>query len=541
MELAKMTLEEKVGQTLILGFTGSDLKAHEYEKVIQELKPAGFRLNPVYDAEGAYKPGGAAAAPTKPMRPQDYAELLEQLQQISLKSNGRRLFFCLDQEGGATSNFNRGAALFPFPMGYGMCLDAKDAEDQAFFVGRQLLSIGINLVHGPVVDINVNPKNPGIGVRSYHSKTEVVTEFGKAALRGFRRAGIIASVKHLPGKGDVEVDTHYEAVVIPQPLETMMSRELAPFKALVDSGAEVLMTSHAIVPSFGDDKLPFTISQPGIDIIREKLGFKGVLETDHILMEGLAKLFPVEELAVRCLLAGNDLVLFKLSPFAERLKVRDAVLNAVKEERIPLPVLDAAVERVLRLKEKYNLLKPGRPKTEDPAGWLQNKQVMELTRNHHRRMCVVSHNKGLLPLTRPGRVALVEVCNPYCKDSAGEHSHQGMLKEVYCRYGRDFQFMGFTQKEIDGNRESVLAKVKSADLLVVTCFTRAFDQSLAFARECCKHAKKSLLITFSPYHAGLVTEATAAITTFSDALPGIEAALAMAFGKAEAGKIKRPL
>ncbi len=539
--ISRMSLEEKVGQCLILGFSGNDLRVHDYERVVEELKPAGFRLSP------NHQDSSPVPAPSKIIPIEDYAAILQHLQDLSLKHCGWKLLYSLDQEGGSTSNLSRGLVLFPYQMGYGMCLEPKDAEDMAYAVGSQLMAVGLNMIHGPVLDINVDWRNPGINVRAFHSNVDVVCEFGKAVLAGYKRAGIIASVKHLPGKGDLVVDTHVATASLAHPLDLLFARELKPFKALVEAGAEVLMSSHVTVPAFGDDKLPFTISKPGMDLVRNEFGFNGVIETDHIMMQGLLKYFPQEEIAIRCLEVGNDLILYKLVEFENRLKIRDALCESVVKGRVSEAHLNTAVERVLTLKARYKLNDTTQVHPNGLDQLLADGHIQKLAQDHHRQICVVTHDpKGQIPFTATHgkasiRPLVIDLCSQLCEDSAAEQAQRGMLKGMLPAYLTEYDYLDLNETQITDRHEEIFTKAKTRDWIIMTCFTRWEDDAIKLSQDLASAGNQILLIAYSPYLKYFTPEASAIITTFSDTSVGIQAGIDVVFGRQPAAKIRRAI
>ena len=221
-------------------------------------------------------------------------------------------------------------------------------------IGEQLAAMGINVDFAPVLDVNNNPDNPVIGVRSFGEDPQLVAKLGVAALRGFRQAGVISCVKHFPGHGDTAVDSHRDLPVQPASRARLDEVELAPFRAAIDAEAPLLMTAHIVFPVL-DDRWPATLSRSILtDLLRGELGYRGVVVTDCLEMDGIAKHFGVEEAAITAVEAGADCLLACHSLETQR-RIHAALLDAARAGRLSPTRIDASVDRILALKSEYGL------------------------------------------------------------------------------------------------------------------------------------------------------------------------------------------
>jgi len=236
-----------------------------------------------------------------------------------------------------------------------MALGAARSSDLAYqsaaVLGKELMSLGINMNFAPVLDVNVNYLNPVIGVRSFGEDPDLVAKLGVSQVRGYQDQGILTTAKHFPGHGDTDVDSHYGLPIIHHDPETLKKVDLKPFQAAIEAGTDAIMTAHIVVPALDGSGLPATLSRPILTgLLREEMGFEGLIITDSLGMSG-ANVLPPEEVPVQAFLAGNDIL---LNPPDVELAYQ-AVLKAVKEGRIAEERLNESVYRILKVKKDKGL------------------------------------------------------------------------------------------------------------------------------------------------------------------------------------------
>jgi beta-N-acetylhexosaminidase len=297
---------------------------------------------------------------TSPAQVKSLGEGLQKLAQETRLSIP--LLITADQEGGIVARLTQGFTVFPGNKALGMTGNPELAKESAFAIGRELHAVGVNVNLSPVVDVNINPRNPIIGIRSFSDSPETVVTFGRKALEGYRQSGTIACLKHFPGHGDVEVDSHHDLPLINKSMEELRRVELKPFAELA-SETDTIMTAHILVPALDPDNCS-TLSKKTLDFLRLDLGFKGVIIADSLVMQGvLKKCGSVDEAAVQALNAGCDILMFGGRQLIDgtntELTVTDirrihhSVVEAVKSGRVSEDRLNQAVEKVLQLKNKY--------------------------------------------------------------------------------------------------------------------------------------------------------------------------------------------
>jgi beta-N-acetylhexosaminidase len=241
-----------------------------------------------------------------------------------------------------------GATAFPRNMAFGAVGDEKLVYEAGRITAIESRAIGVQVNFAPVVDVNNNPRNPVINTRSYGEDPALVGKLGSAYVRGLQDGGMIATLKHFPGHGDTDVDSHLGLPIITDPRESLETTEFPPFKAGIAAGAGAVMTAHIEMPALDPaPNTPSTLSQPIVSgVLRHDLGFEGLIYTDSMGMAGVTQLYKPGEAAVRAIKAGNDLVLHSPDDGAAF-----AGLKAAAETgEIPRARLDASVERILRAK-----------------------------------------------------------------------------------------------------------------------------------------------------------------------------------------------
>ena len=262
------------------------------------------------------------------------------------------LFIAIDAEWGIGMRLD---SVEPFPRQLSM--GAFASSDLVYQMGAaiadQCKRLGIQINYGPVIDINNNPSNPVINDRSFGQSKSKVIQQGVAYMKGMQDNGIMATAKHFPGHGDVNVDSHFDLPVINKSRAALDTLELEPFKALINAGIESIMVAHLSVPAIDDrPKYATSISPKAVNgLLKKELGFKGISVTDAMDMKAIANYFPQGEANVQALLAGNDMLCLP----GEVGQSIDKVREAVKERRIKRSEINTRVKKILVAKYKYGL------------------------------------------------------------------------------------------------------------------------------------------------------------------------------------------
>jgi beta-N-acetylhexosaminidase len=329
--LAQMTVDEKIGQVIFPVTSGvfTNQDSDEFQKIkdnIQKCHVGGYHL------EG-YSGGNPASGVLLVTR-------MQQLAKLPLLITG-------DFEGGAGYQF-AGATRFPRGMAIGATGNPQYAYDAATFTAKEAKALGVYVNFYPVVDVNNNPQNPIINIRSFGEDPQKVGEFGAAYIKGTQDAGALATAKHFPGHGDTSVDSHLELPVINFDRARLNLIELPPFIAAIKAGADVIMTAHINLPQFErTPAVPASLSAAlTTGLLRKELGFKGLVFTDALVMHAIARNFGAEQAVVMALQAGADVA---LEP-ADVPKAFEALKAAVSKGEITEQRLDESVRRLLAAK-----------------------------------------------------------------------------------------------------------------------------------------------------------------------------------------------
>ncbi|KUO13753.1 glycoside hydrolase family 3 protein [Streptomyces sp. DSM 15324] len=352
--LSRMTPAEKVGQLFVARVYGHS--ATEPDRADADANRAELGVRTAAELVAKYRVGGIIyfswAHNTRD--PRQIAELSDGIQRAALgQPGGVPVLISTDQEHGIVCRIGGPATLFPGAMALGAGGDPADARALGRIAGLELRAMGVRQNYSPVADVNVNPANPVIGVRSFGSDPEAVAALVAEEVRGYQEAGVAATAKHFPGHGDTAVDSHTGFPVITHTREVWERLDAAPFRAAIAAGVDAIMTGHLLVPALDDSGDPATLSRPVITgILRERLGYDGVVVTDALGMAGVRTRYGDDRVPVLALKAGVDQL---LDP-PDLALAHGAVLKAVADGELTEERLDASVLRILRLKEKLGLL-----------------------------------------------------------------------------------------------------------------------------------------------------------------------------------------
>jgi beta-N-acetylhexosaminidase len=337
-----MTLKQKVGQMIMTSIIGREMSP-KLASFLKEIEPGGITLF-TYNIR----------------KPEQLRELNRSIYlEMQRTGSGITPFIAIDQEGGLVSRLHKQVAVLPGNMTLGATRSTDLALRAGRLLGQSLRDYGFNMNLAPVLDINSNPQNPVIGIRSYSSDAKLVSSMGGAFIKGLQSNGVIAVGKHFPGHGDTFGDSHSQLPVISKGLRTLEKREFVPFEnAFRNDGLEVLMTAHIALPELHHGRrIPATLSKLMLtDILRHRLGYKGVIMTDGMEMKGLLKTAgTLGRAAVLAVSAGADVLTINADPDAAR-QIQHSLLRAIRDGRISQQRIDESVRRILAVKQHHGLL-----------------------------------------------------------------------------------------------------------------------------------------------------------------------------------------
>lgn len=449
--LADLTLEEKIGQMLWVGLAGPELDAQA-----EALLAAG-------------KAGGVILFARNGTDPLAVRGLTDQLQATVAKRDRATpaLVVMVDQEGGLVQRYRAPLTDWPGNMALGAAADRDLAYQMAAATAAELRSLGIHMNLAPVADVNNNPNNPVIGLRSFGEDVRAVSALVAATVRGYQDHGVMAVVKHFPGHGDTEVDSHHALPVIDHTLERLEAVELPPFAAAMEAGVSAVMAAHINFPALAPDSKPATLSPAVLTgLLRERLTYQGVVVTDAMEMAALAGTTGVAEGLVEAVLAGADALLVAES-FAEQAAFHAALVSAVQQGRIPEARIEAAVRRLLLLKGEAGLL-PDRsgapaavalpPATGGP--WAEHRTLAQ--RIADQAVTLVRDDAGLVPV-RLGAGAHLVVISPGPAAPDGLTALGRSIKEQHARMT---EVVVDRRTPTDAERAEVSRQIGAADLVL---------------------------------------------------------------------------
>ncbi|KGM45213.1 glycoside hydrolase family 3 N-terminal domain-containing protein [Neobacillus niacini] len=347
--IKQMSMEEKVGQMLM-----PDFRTWK-GKNVTEMNPEIAKL--VKD----YHLGGVILFRENTVSADQTTKLVSAYQEAAEKYG---LLISIDQEGGIVTRLQTGTDM-PGNMALGAARSEELAEKVGRTIGKELHALGINMNFGPVLDVNNNPDNPVIGVRSFGEDPELVANLGNAYIKGLHETGTAATAKHFPGHGDTAVDSHVGLPSVPHDIDRLKKVELYPFQQAMDAGIDAIMSAHVTFPKIDDTKaiskkdgtevsVPGTLSHKILTgLMREEMGFKGVIVTDAMNMGAIADHFGPVDAAIRAVKAGTDILLMPVGIEA----VANGIYEAVASGDISEDRLEQSVERILTLKLNRGIVK----------------------------------------------------------------------------------------------------------------------------------------------------------------------------------------
>ncbi|MEU1402233.1 glycoside hydrolase family 3 protein [Streptomyces sp. NPDC005728] len=406
--VSRMTLEEKVGQLFVMRVYGHSATAPDQADIDANLKEIGVRT--AAELIEKYRVGGIIyfTWAHNARDPHQIAELSNGIQKASLEQpRGLPVLIATDQEHGIVCRVGKPATLFPGAMAIGAGRSRSDARALGRISGAELRAMGINQDYSPDADVNVNPANPVIGVRSFGADPEAVAGLVAAEVSGYQASRVAATAKHFPGHGDTAVDSHTGFPVITHSRELWEKLDAVPFRAAVAAGIDSIMTAHIQFPALDDSGDPATLSRPILTgILRGELGYDGVVVTDSLGMEGVRTKYGDDRVPVLALKAGVDQLLNPPSVDV----AWHAVLEAVRGGELTEARLDESILRILRLKARLGLLDRAhvtRSGVDRTVG--TRAHLAAADRIAERTTTLLVNEDGLLPLDRRTRPRILVV------------------------------------------------------------------------------------------------------------------------------------
>ena len=567
--LAKMTLDEKVGQLLTFTRRGAMITPSGIEQITR-LQCGGLCLEPyaVETCKNLYWGNSQIDKTFKPPKgyftisntyfagknfgisitPGDYTKDLNKLQKIAL---GRRskipLHMTIDFEGDFKNDYmSGGIRQFPPPMGMAAIGDPKMTYKINNTIARQLSNIGVTQMYSPVCDVNINPKNPEIGVRSFGDDPQVCAQHAVAFIKGLQDGGVAATAKHFPGRGDSATDAHDVLDIIRADKKRMWEVELVPFKAAIEAGVMAVMTGHSVYPAF-DDKYPTTLSEKLLTgLLRKELGFDGVIVSDAIGMAAILKQWPLPQACAMAIKAGCDTILLKADD-ESRSQCFFGIKQAVETGFLSEERLNEAVTHLLRMKYEQGLFETaGKRDPKKAQTFAMSKPVVDFCWDVSKKaLMTMRNNNKVLPLSPKEKLLVIEQRIPYEFCGKDPYMHQHMFCEDMIEYTQN---MILTDTDFAANEDEVaecLELAKQVDTVVMTNYYARIvktGNNRLLVKKLKEAGKKVVVMTNFPYVEGTTAEADAVVCNFSGTPDSIRAAVGMMFGKIKQNpKTKLPI
>ncbi len=548
--MSVMTLEEKLGQMFMLDFRRWKNREDAGQNDHQVFSPE------VGEIIAKYGLGNVIL----------FAENFADIEQIvrfnhNLKNsvvNGIPMLVGVDQEGGRVVRMNDGCSM-PGNMCIGATGDPENAYTNGYIIGTELKAVGINCDFAPDLDVNNNPANPAVNLRSFASRHDYAADYGVKMALGMQAAGVAATGKHFPGHGDTNVDSHIGLPTVNKTLDDLMEAELIPFIATSKAGIKLYMTAHMQFPLIakesyvskqtGEEMIaPATLSKTILtDLLREKLGYEGVVITDSMQMQAISTHIGSHPSLIKAINAGVDILLMfiTLRSVEDEYKLADvftALTNAVKSGELSMDRINESTKRVLDLKIDMGLFDEEEKSLEEKISYAKSVVGCEAHRALERKITAdgitLLENKGVLPLDLSGDKKVLYVSQFSNKVTSFEFAVKRLISEgKISKFDYDTYAYGSESVASDGLK----AKIDGADYVVIVTESEApvaadkayVSLPLSVCKYCKETGKKIIVISsYLPYDAALYTDADALLVSYCAKGMSKEAAADLATTKA---------
>lgn len=505
--LAQMTLEQKIGQVMVIGFDGPETDDGLLEMIED------------------YHVGGVILFARNVESPRQVATLTNALQSAAALSTAVEsahpgLLIAIDQEGGRVARLieSKGFTEFPSAMALTATGDVENARRVAEAMAAEMRAVGINADFAPDLDVNNNPANPVIGIRSFSSEPGLVAQYGVAFVEGLQDDGVLAFGKHFPGHGDTSVDSHVSLPLVPHERARLEAVEFVPFKAAMGANVAGIMSAHVTFPAIdATPGLAATLSSKVLtDLLREELGYGGLLVTDSLEMGALSG-YPVPVAAATALQAGADLLLFNRDHTLHRAAFRE-IQTWIEDGRIPEVRLNEAVRRVLQAKARFGLLNPEPVDVAAADAACGTSGTRALSRTIAEQSITLIHtgSPAALPLTPGSKLLVVET-----------PSASGLGREL------DVPFIVVDDRPTRAQRQSALSMARDGRTVIVAVADASrFSEQVELVEAFIKTSSPVIVIaTRTPYDLAVMPDQATLLATYGLNPPTLEALLRVLRGE----------
>ena len=557
--MGKMNLNQKVGQMMVFGFAAPIITPDTVE-LIRKYHVGGLRIclkfrtqTLLHDIKPGSEPGESVfrslqypsgknrdyADPKQCVActPQEYASVLNQLRDYALdRQLGIPLHFTIDQEGNGSDDLINGQRLFPHPMGLTASGEPELAYRVAKAIGMQARAIGANMIHSPVLDVNTNPRNPEIGTRAFSDNSKDVIKYALRTLNGFQETGLVATGKHFPGRGESESDAHWGLPSVNLDLETLYSVHIAPYRSLIEAGLPAVMTAHCLYPALGVTEVPSSTSEKVIKgILRDELGFQGVVTTDNLMMGGILQQFEIREAIIRAIQAGNDLILYR-DESPQRVRILESVIEAIKKGRIPETQIDESVYRILSMRWDMGLADlGGKVDPEKAADPINDTFVVRTAKEAaEKTVLLIRDEVNILPLKPEQRVLLIEQVFSTHQMANNMSCYPGMLWSEMCKVSSHVGSVEIPLTPGFYDPDRIFRRIDEAEVIVTTnyYYHKAAAVMTDLVRKIHQCGKPVIVISNNPFNLAAPADFPTVITVFTaGGRENLHAAVQVLYGK----------
>ncbi len=519
-----LTLREKIAQMIFIPFHGAapNTRSREYRQFMKLVRETGVG--------GMVLVNWSNGRVTQKAQPYALAAFLNRMQKLSRVP----LMVAGDFERGASMRVD-GTTVFPQAMAFGATGDPSLARFEGAVTAREARALGVHWLFFPVADVNNNPDNPIINIRSYGEDPKQVSAMVTAFIEGTRsdpHYRVLTTAKHFPGHGDTAVDTHLNMAVINATREHLASVEFPPFRAAIQAGVDAVMTAHIAVPAMAPADVPATLS-PAIltGVLRNELGFKGIIVTDALEMGGIAQGYSSGEASVLALLAGADALVMPPDPEA----TVKAILAAVQSGRITRARIDESVTRILAAKEHLGLDRRATVDLEAIGDQIEMPDDQERAQDIAARAVTLVKNDGnLIPLRVPAKTCFLTLAESH-------YSSEGLeFAQEVRRHDKNATIIPLDASLPSASLDAAVQKTAACETVAVAAFASvaAYRGDVVLGGEF-PHLLDSLFATGkpvalialgNPYLVRSFPKAAAFLLTFSTVPPSETAAVKALFG-----------
>lgn len=444
-KLISMTLREKIAQMVVANavpenFTESSADFKKFKKLCEETKVGGF----------IFFKGSST----------DYVKLANKLQSFS----DVPLLISSDFERGTKMRVTDGA-LFPTNMAIGAADNKELAYKMGLEVARETRLLGIQQNYSPVCDVNNNPNNPIINVRSFGEDPQLVSRMSESMIKGLQDGKVIATAKHFPGHGDTDIDSHNDLPQLNFTMDRMNSVELVPFKNAIEHNVMSVMIAHLAFPELeSTPNIPASLSPSIVQgLLIDKMGFGGLVVTDALNMKGITKYFSTGEVAVMCVKAGIDLILMPL----DEVTTVNAIEKAVNSGEISEDRINRSAEKILKAKEWLGLFENRYVQEADIYKVINTTEANDLAQQiADESITLVKDDKNALPFKTNNKTAIVII------SEGGEQDNTDYLRTIASDYFKDNIIYSANSNTMDAELSGDLSSLENADNIIVAIYAK---------------------------------------------------------------------